>query len=108
MESKLEKVYSIIPPYFLLIEPVWNRNLDDIDAPDIPLMPFNRTSMESKPVFKPLRIWSLISSFNRTSMESKHLATTSTTEIYNVTFNRTSMESKQENSGLVKLLFLPF
>ena len=56
----------------LLIEPVWNRNVCSADCASVMPVPFNRTSMESKPTinFCPCPPpWS----FNRTSMESKRI-----------------------------------
>ena len=58
----------------LLIEPVWNRNNSHIPTNEPPPPTFNRTSMESKRLFrdppapKP-------DAFNRTSMESKLIST---------------------------------
>ena len=49
MESKLGGLcLDINKKTALLIEPVWNRNLFDLDN-DICMISFNRTSMESKP-----------------------------------------------------------
>ena len=58
--------------YFLLIEPVWNRNVVAILRGRKVGETFNRTSMESKLfILDDLRIGG--ETFNRTSMESKQL-----------------------------------
>ena len=54
----------------LLIEPVWNRNICGGDGIEIPSLPFNRTSMESKHIDADASI-QYLKTFNRTSMESK-------------------------------------
>ena len=48
MESKHSRHRNIIRIDKLLIEPVWNRNLDFINGYAGIQLPFNRTSMESK------------------------------------------------------------
>ena len=49
MESKLCSTCCIFRFFALLIEPVWNRNLDDAEGERGGLSAtFNRTSMESK------------------------------------------------------------
>ena len=48
MESKRPSLCWRLPSgALLLIEPVWNRNLNDLFL-CVPSIPFNRTSMESK------------------------------------------------------------
>ena len=50
MESKrIEQTHKRSSDYSLLIEPVWNRNYQMMPTSDICDLPFNRTSMESKP-----------------------------------------------------------
>ena len=56
----------------LLIEPVWNRNLERLRYLSETMLAFNRTSMESKPRVR-ARQTELGTTFNRTSMESKHM-----------------------------------
>ena len=77
---------------FLLIEPVWNRNRHVDQLCTWCLWAFNRTSMESKHIWQPIKLdnrWT----FNRTSMESKQNKTVWWVRKWNA-FNRTSMESK--------------
>ena len=54
----------------LLIEPVWNRNIQDAKGWKVKKVAFNRTSLESKQFSqgKESVIWY---PFNRTSLESK-------------------------------------
>ena len=54
----------------LLIEPVWNRNIDNAALDAWVTEPFNRTSMESKRMQMAVNK-SYSQTFNRTSMESK-------------------------------------
>ena len=61
-------------------------------APTHPLMPFNRTSMESKHGYR-IEGTGIDYAFNRTSMESK-LGTSIFQHRLHHAFNRTSMESK--------------
>ena len=77
----------------LLIEPVWNRNPNLLEAVLKFSKPFNRTSMELKPMWARASATLQAAPFNRTSMESKR------DEVNGfrgkvVAFNRTSMESK--------------
>ena len=57
----------------LLIEPVWNRNPVETEPHILQLEPFNRTSMESKRIYRTCDSCDALLTFNRTSMESKHL-----------------------------------
>ena len=79
--------------FYLLIEPVWNRNAYTIPEDRISPLPFNRTSMESKPI-SAITVLSSVVTFNRTSMESKHFQDFPS-DFQSFPFNRTSMESKR-------------
>ena len=82
----------------LLIEPVWNRNLDTVSEST------TETKLLIEPVWNRNEIlgWNRITerlAFNRTSMESKQSSESCGLNVTS-TFNRTSMESKHALDGV--------
>ena len=59
-----------MPVSLLLIEPVWNRNVNAYSIRFRVRRAFNRTSLESKPFLRRPAVQNQ-KSFNRTSLESK-------------------------------------
>ena len=93
LESKLELQNFIITRPLLLIEPVWNRNLNFAILLSRDPSAFNRTSLESKliePTMRKHEVGELLIEpvWNRNNFYYGAINTTSET------FNRTSLESK--------------